>query len=438
MTKLLIIGLSLLIQNVVNIGCLLYLSEEFSLRSLLPPSRKLLLSFIIINPLTLLIQLFDNNYVLLGVCLLLLLYTGFLYINTTRSFSQCFTISGFGYLLANIPQIPVILACSLLHITHSPATYNPVTCTIILIGAIITFLILRLFPIRRLMQVLEKTSYYSSLIIIIAFLFLNLSVVLYNKTLKSGLLLSTFTTTAIFILLGIFFLYKGFQDRQQQKILHDYEVYLPILDQMIQNIQRTQHAYNNQISTVIHLTELYKDYNSLSDALNEFTSAANETLDETYDFLHLENKLLASLLYCKTLEAKSSHKELIIDVTDYSFESSCSPMELVDFTGILIDNALEATAPEHTIYVTVGSQTVNRENAKFKLSVQNPGPVASEQFIQNIFTPRFTTKKMQEGHGLGLSILKSQINRHKGRITISNTYPQGKDGIQYLNMEIEV
>lgn len=431
---------TIVLQNITYLGCMLYLSGEYTLKSLLPPPEKLLLSFIAFNFLVSLIQIYDNQWILLGLFLVFLLYIVFLYINTSKSISQCCNIALFGYLLASLCQGIGIVLFNLLHIPYNPlATDNFGMCLIILLGSLILAIFLYFCPVHIVMDKLEKISYFSSLCTVSIIIVIALVSAYHNKYMTSGLLISSLSTAILFIGVGELILYQSFQDQKRKQALHEYETYLPILDQMIQNVQKNQHRYNNQISSIVHLADVHSDYDSLCAALDEFSTTTRQDSDESYyDFLHLENKLLASLLYCKIQKAYMDGKHIVVDVTDYSFESNCTDLEIVDIAGILLDNALEAIQPDQSVYVTIGDTSIQKENRKFRISVQNPGPAATDEFIHNIFRKKFTTKKNTEGHGLGLAILQSSVNKYHGTITVSNSYPEGEEGDRYLMIEVEV
>ena len=377
---------------------------------------------------------------MLGLLYVLLMYIIFLYINTSKPISQCCNIALFGYLIVSFAQTIGIILVNLLHIPYNPQRFDNIgICLIFLLTPLILIVFLYFCPIHIIMNKLEKNSYFFSLCIISVVILVSIYTSFDSKYMDAGLLISSVSTTILFVGIGGLILYQSFQDQKRKQTLHDYETYLPILEQMIQNIQKNQHRYNNQISSIIHLADVHTDYDSLCNALNEFSTATRQDADESYyDFLHLENKLLASILYCKVQEAYNHSKHIIVHVMDYSFESNCTDLEIVDITGILLDNALEATQPDQFIYVTIGDTSVQKENRKFKISVQNPGPAATDEYIRKIFRKKYTTKKNTEGHGLGLAILQSTVNKYHGAITVSNSYPEGTEGKRYLKIEVEV
>lgn len=68
----------------------------------------------------------------------------------------------------------------------------------------------------------------------------------------------------------------------------------------------------------------------------------------------------------------------------------------------------------------------------YKISVHDTGVGISNEMIEKIFDPYFTTKKHGEGTGLGLSVALGIINVHKGLIQVSSTENMGTQFSVYL------
>jgi PAS domain S-box-containing protein len=74
---------------------------------------------------------------------------------------------------------------------------------------------------------------------------------------------------------------------------------------------------------------------------------------------------------------------------------------------------------------------LNIQDSKFVcITLQDQGMGISEELINRIFDPYFTTK--QEGHGLGLAICHSIINKHGGYLSVDSTPGKGTCFTLYL------
>jgi signal transduction histidine kinase len=88
----------------------------------------------------------------------------------------------------------------------------------------------------------------------------------------------------------------------------------------------------------------------------------------------------------------------------------------------LITNAIHAMAEsDEPRVLCVKSEIV--ENDAVMVSVADTGPGIGPQDIDRIFNPLFTTKT--DGMGMGLSICRSIIEAHQGRLWVAPNNPQG-------------
>jgi len=131
----------------------------------------------------------------------------------------------------------------------------------------------------------------------------------------------------------------------------------------------------------------------------------------------------------RTLELKEH--DLRIDgikvVTEFSDKL---PMTIADFYGLqqvflnLINNAHQAMSGQGNDRIL----TIKSEYKKKSICVsfRDTGPGISQENLQKIFEPLFTTKEKEEGTGLGLSICYEIIvNEHRGDIFVASEYGEG-------------
>lgn len=60
-----------------------------------------------------------------------------------------------------------------------------------------------------------------------------------------------------------------------------------------------------------------------------------------------------------------------------------------------------------------------------RLRVNDTGPGMTPGVLERVFEPYFTTKKVNEGTGLGLAVVKGIVKSHKGLIEIETTLGKG-------------
>jgi AraC family transcriptional regulator, chitin signaling transcriptional activator len=99
---------------------------------------------------------------------------------------------------------------------------------------------------------------------------------------------------------------------------------------------------------------------------------------------------------------------------------SCYPDELVQVWTNLIHNAMYAMAGKGTL--TIESKLVGE---KLQVSVADTGAGIPADIQDKIFNAFFTTKKLGEGSGLGLDIVKKIIDKHAGKIWLESEVGKG-------------
>lgn len=140
---------------------------------------------------------------------------------------------------------------------------------------------------------------------------------------------------------------------------------------------------------------------------------------------------MAALIYAKT-EYASSHEILLhVQIHNYVLQTTMPEYLLMECTGILLDNAIEAS-PENSVITA----EVDSRDGRAILSIANPGPPISDTLLKKMFKAGYTTKNDASGqHGLGLSFLKNYLEKYNGSIHYSDRrQPDGN----YVVFTIEV
>ncbi len=104
------------------------------------------------------------------------------------------------------------------------------------------------------------------------------------------------------------------------------------------------------------------------------------------------------------------------------------PVQIKTCLMNVVLNAIQAMPAGGRLRITTisGSGTVD-------ITISDTGPGISEDDIDRIFNPYFTTKKL--GIGLGLAITKKIVEEHQGRITVHSRPNEGTDVVISLPVE---
>lgn len=101
--------------------------------------------------------------------------------------------------------------------------------------------------------------------------------------------------------------------------------------------------------------------------------------------------------------------------------------ELIHVLVSIISNAIDAMDKGGRIEVTTDIDKDSEINSgdRVRVTIIDTGQGISEQDIERIFTPFFTTKDKGKGTGLGLPIVKRIVNLHKGDIKVLSKINEG-------------
>jgi signal transduction histidine kinase len=108
----------------------------------------------------------------------------------------------------------------------------------------------------------------------------------------------------------------------------------------------------------------------------------------------------------------------------------CLPDELNQVWTNLIHNALQAMQNKGTLTISIRQQ-----GQEAVVSVTDTGGGIAPASRERIFEPFFTTKPTGEGSGLGLSIVKKIVDKHRGRIEVQSEVGVGTTFSVYLPMD---
>ena len=107
--------------------------------------------------------------------------------------------------------------------------------------------------------------------------------------------------------------------------------------------------------------------------------------------------------------------EVIKDYGDNVGNVECYPNQLNQVFMNLLVNAAQAI--DDTGAITITTESVDNE---LTISIQDTGRGISEEHLERIFDPGFTTKSVDVGTGLGLAISYKIIENHGGRIEVES------------------
>lgn len=319
------------------------------------------------------------------------------------------------YILTGLLQYSMVIPVLAFPELHTLAYYPVLALSV---TTILCYIAYRSFPIERLYNVTMTSDLAIRMIIVNIYLVIMFGSIYHKLDNASSyeifalILLYIFT----FIVININAVYTRITLSKQEAELRAYQQYQPLVDNLIQDIRMRQHNFDNVIQSFAALPIICKDYDSITSALNTYSTEAFHSNIEL-SLLKLNERLVAGLLYTKLQEAQKQSKILYISIKNYALQTTLPEYLLMECIGILVDNAIEAVPQDSVISLQLDS-----ENGQVIVETKNPGPYLSDQLLKKMFEVGYTTKNdTQKKHGLGLPFLQKTIKKYHGTISCQNT-----------------
>ena len=297
---------------------------------------------------------------------------------------------------------------------------------------VFTLLLFRISVLRHLYDTIKRSALAFRLILANSYT-LFLFVLFFNKLHPETLFQSyvLFFCIGLFLLaINIWILYYDQRTKLQQQEIDSYQKNMPIYDSLIHEIRANQHEYANHLQSLANLSVMYKDYDSLSRALQSYSQEFSNPM-ANYPLLQINMPLLAASLYSLASHAQKKGIALQFDIVNAILKSHAPEHELTDYITILTQNAIEACKAGDTVYALLDSK-----DGAVRYEIRNPVPaMISPEEIGNFFKRGYSTKQTQSGsdtaskqadsaaskqaddkRGLGLYYLQTNITKAGGSV----------------------
>lgn len=249
-----------------------------------------------------------------------------------------------------------------------------------------------------------------------------------------------------FLLIFLFVIYewqKSRVDAEKRKTqLEMNKLYYDAYDQLIMVIRERQHDMKSHINAILGMIYTTDNYDELTAKQKEYCGYVMERNEKTRLLLSSGNPLIAGFLYSKIQEAEGKGITVDYQIDMQKTASAIPEYELVEITGILMDNAVEALSNVHE---SINDEAKNENTDKkmhisiketeeyVELIVANISDYYDEDMTERFFEQGYSSKG--KGHGIGLSKLKRMVHSRKGEIMVSN---EMNDGRNYLTFTITI
>lgn len=200
------------------------------------------------------------------------------------------------------------------------------------------------------------------------------------------------------------------QSRRKTALL---EQYLPLVEELIEQVRARQHDFNNQMMAVSAAISAANDLQEAQESVSSLLQ--NVRLDGAdRELLKCDSKVISGMLFGKIKQAELKQVRIETTIAGAFLHRALSEADWVEVIAILLDNAIEAASSGDTLYVKAMD-----ESGGFRFAVSNPhSPLSNTEFMQ-MFRRGWSTKQ-ESGHGYGLHNVSQIVERHSGKIITGN------------------
>ncbi|EGU61277.1 integral membrane sensor signal transduction histidine kinase [Vibrio nigripulchritudo ATCC 27043] len=229
----------------------------------------------------------------------------------------------------------------------------------------------------------------------------------------------------------------GTVDSNLQTSLEYLDCYKTLVTLQFTIINEKDEERREQLKTAL---SQWVEKNDMSFIENDFADTLNDALANAHRVRDIVHGLKSYSLYQKdSPQAEASLDDIVkqcVEQIKYEYQSDiqiqaeissnarllCHHAELKQAVNALLKNALQAVQGRSQGTVTVETR-INGDNAEVAVSDTGVG-IASSQ-ISQVFDPFYSTRKVGDGTGLGLTLAHNIVEQHSGSIEIESQLHQG-------------
>lgn len=301
---------------------------------------------------------------------------------------------------------------------------------ILMIFILYLSLILFKLPLYKFREYLITSQYIFKIVVINSFVFLTALVSFYNFNTEILLKNIVFVLVCLLIILFINFITLIVQREKliQKRRLDTIENYVPVIDDLIDEVRSKQHEFDNKMLAVYSILHTSKDLEEAREKLNTYSDSMK--IDEGIKkLMSIDNKVIAGFIYSKFKLAKLKKITLNVAINAKLNNIPIEEYEIIEVLGILIDNAIEASFYKEVIYLEI-----NKNDDNLEILVRNAYEYISNTQFSKMFELGYSTKS-KNSRGYGLYNVKNIVQGNKGNILFYNSTI---NNLNYLTIGISI
>ena len=195
-------------------------------------------------------------------------------------------------------------------------------------------------------------------------------------------------------------------------LAHEINNSLMVILGSTQQVER-QIITNGMMDSIIEtkMNQTFKSIMKIKSVIEGLKSFSLQMEPAQKEVVSLNDIIQRTLLYCQ--ELLSAHKVRLETDAIPEVKLKCSPFQIIQILFNLTKNADDALMNAEGIDYWI-KYHFKVKNDFLYISVSNSGPLISQEKVEKLFQPFFTTKDIGLGTGLSLSISKGFALDHKG------------------------
>ncbi len=305
--------------------------------------------------------------------------------------------------------------------------YNPLFCRIASLLSV-TFLCFTPF-FKGLQRKLNNGSLLVKILIGNTFGFLSalLTFLEFNLTKTTDNLIIVFLIICGLLLIDAFIIIYEQKRAAELERFQMMQQYIPVIEELISQVRSRQHEFNNRLLAISTAVATASSLKQAKQEIMDLSRGLQFSITES-SLLSCHSKIVAGLIFSKTKFAAMKNITIVSEINAPLLSCRVPEVSLVEIIGILLDNAIEASQPNDTIYFNALPT-----NDGLSLLVSNPFPEQTLSAFARMFQRGFSTKAINNSRGYGLANVKEIVKRYNGKIITQN---QSKQQTNYVTIGV--
>ncbi len=182
------------------------------------------------------------------------------------------------------------------------------------------------------------------------------------------------------------------------------------LENLNQTLRAQRHDFMNHLQVVYSLIEMQESAEAL-----DYIERVHGDLQRVGRTMRTASPAVNALLQAKVADCERRGIEVRLSITSRWEFLPMPGWEMCRVLGNLIDNAIEILQQCKDPCLRI---VLYKDVKTYRFRVENNGDAIPEALLAHIFAAGFTTK--EEGHGMGLSIVREVLRQHGGEIAVQS------------------